>query len=160
MSRNEILKDRLKKSFEVPEEDEIKDLFEDPKQEAPDPEPDEDEIVEAAKMGSGHYAIDIFGHKVVFNILNIRKQVQALQLASVVKDKTGYSVAVRTAYFSLSVETIDDVPFYTNIANDGSEHLQRYNIALNYHLNFVNRFFDEYMERENEIEKKLNSLKK
>lgn len=160
MSRNEILKDRLDRDLEAPEEDKVGDAFEDPKPEVPEPEPDEDEVVEAAKEGAGHYATEIYGHKVTFDILNIRKQVQALQLASAVKDETGHIIALKAAYFAMSVDTIDDAPFYVNVANDGSERIQRYNIALNYHTSFVNRFFDEYVQRENEIEEKLNNLKK
>lgn len=160
MSRNEILKDRLDKDMEAPEEDEVGDAFEDPKPQIPEPDPDENEVVEAAKEGAGHYATEIYGHKVTFDILNIRKQVQALQLASTVKDETGHIIALKAAYFAMSVDTIDDAPFYVNVANDGSERIQRYNIALNYHTSFVNRFFDEYVQRESEIEEKLNNLKK
>lgn len=162
MSRNEILQKRTEEELKGPDPDPEKTegFLEDPKPEPPQEDLDEKEIVEAAQMGSGHYTVDIYGHNVTYDILNIKKQLQALELANSVRDETARALALKTAYFALSVDTIDYAPFYVKVANDGSERIQRFNIAMQYYADFISKFFDDYVERENEIEKKLDSLKK
>lgn len=160
MSRNEILQKRAEEELKGPDPEKTEDFLEDPKPEPPQEDLDEKEIVEAAQMGSGHYTVDIYGHNVTYDILNIKKQLQALELANSVRDETARALALKTAYFALSVDTIDYAPFYVKVANDGSERIQRFNIAMQYYADFISKFFDDYVERENEIEKKLDSLKK
>lgn len=160
MSRNEILQKRAEEELKGPEPEKTEDFLEDPKPEPPQEDLDEKDIIEAAQQGSGHYTVDIYGHEVTYDILNIKKQLQALDLANTVRDETARALALKTAYFALSVDTIDHVPFYVKVANDGSERIQRFNLAIQYYADFINRFFDDYVKRENEIEKKLDSLKK
>ena len=160
MSRNEILQKRTEEELKGPDPEKTEDFLEDPKPEPPQENLDEKEIIEAAQMGSGHYTVDIYGHNVTYDILNIKKQLQALELANSVRDETARALALKTAYFALSVDTIDYAPFYAKVANDGSVRIQLFNIAMQYYADFISKFFDDYVERENEIEKKLDSLKK
>lgn len=160
MSRNEILQKRTEEELKGPDPEKTEDFLEDSKPEPPQENLDEKEIVEAAQMGSGHYTVDIYGHNVTYDILNIKKQLQALELANSVRGETARALALKTAYFALSVDTIDYAPFYVKVVNDGSERIQRFNIAMQYYADFISKFFDDYVERENEIERKLDSLKK
>lgn len=147
-------------SFDVPPDNETVNAFNDRVEAESEPELDEQEIIDAIVQGSGHFDVEILGHKVTFDLLNIKRQIQAMEMAATVHDDTAHALALKTAYFALSVDTIDDLPFYVKIANDGSDRTARYAKALGYHRVFIDRFFDEYVKHESEVDEKLNNLKK
>lgn len=147
-------------TFDVPDNENIADAFDDKPKSDDNKKLDEQEIIDSIVQGSGKFDIDIFGHKVVFDLLNIKRQIQAMEMAATVHDDTAHALALKTAFFALSVESIDDLPFYVKISNDGSDRVARYSKALGYHRIFIDKFFDEYAKRESEVEKKLDNLKK
>ena len=147
-------------AFDVPTDDETVNAFNDKTEVDDGPELDEQEIIDAVVQGSGHFDVDILGHKVVFDLLNIKRQIQAMEMAATVHDDAAHALALKTAFFALSVESIDDLPFYVKISNDGSDKVARYRKALGYHRIFIEKFFDEYAKRESEVEEKLDNLKK
>lgn len=149
-----------KETFDIPDDKDTIKAFNDKQKVEKEDELDEHEIIDAIVQGSGHFDVEILGHKVVFDLLNIKKQIQAMEMASTIHDDTAHALALKTAFFALSVDTIDDVPFYVKIANDGSDRTARYAKALGYHRVFIDKFFNEYAKHESEVDEKLENLKK
>lgn len=118
------------------------------------------EVVDAALQGGDSRMVTIFRHEVTFDLLNVRQEMQAYSLAKVSKDTPAYDFALQTAYFALSVRTIDSVPFHTSIASDGSEAAERWRIAVRYYRPFIQRFFAEYLKAKNEVNSALEALEK
>ena len=126
-------------------------------------EPDEDEemeVVDAALQGGSSRTVTILRHEVVFDLLNVRQEMQAYSLAKVSKETPAYDFALQTAYFALSVRTIDSVPFHTSIASDGSEAAERWRLAVRYYRPFIQRFFAEYLKARDEVNSALEALEK
>lgn len=146
---------RSEKDAEIKAEDPL-----DEKPEISEPEPDESEILDLAQQGSGTFDMDLVGHKVVYSLLNVKQQTQALELCTSYHDDTAHGIALETAYFALSVISIDDEPFYEPLANDGSAPLAKFRKALTYYPKVMDLFFAEYVRKENELSKKLENLKK
>lgn len=122
-------------------------------------EPTEEDLVDAVRMGAATETVEIMGHEVTFSVLNTRRELQAGQLTRSVADSVR-PMAIRTAYFALSVQTIDSIPFYTPIAADGSEHIARYQKALDYYSPFIDAFWEEYVDLRNETIEKMDALGK
>ena len=130
----------------------------------PTPEPpsedEEMEVVDAALQGGSSRTVTILRHEVVFDLLNVRQEMQAYSLAKVSKETPAYDFALQTAYFALSVRTIDSVPFHTSIASDGSEAAERWRLAVRYYRPFIQRFFAEYLKARDEVNSALEALEK
>lgn len=131
----------------------------DPTPQEPD-EDDEMEVVDAALQGGSSRTVTILRHEVVFDLLNVRQEMQAYSLAKVSKETPAYDFALQTAYFALSVRTIDSVPFHTSIASDGSEAAERWRLAVRYYRPFIQRFFAEYLKARDEVNSALEALEK
>lgn len=119
----------------------------------------ESDIIDAINMGAAQKTVTIMGHEIVFSLLNTRRELQAGQLTRSVADAVR-PMAIRTAYFALSVQTIDGIPFYVPIAADGSEHIARYQKALDYYDSFISAFWDEYVALRTENDERLENLGK
>ena len=121
---------------------------------------EEQEIVAACMQGASEAEVKIFGHRVKMKLLSIKEEIQAASLAKASQGTSAYTFARSTAYFALSCQSIDGIPFYVSIAADGSEAPARWKIALDYYRPFVDAFFKQYTELRKQEEEKLDRLEK
>lgn len=119
----------------------------------------EKDIIDAVNMGAAQKTVTIMGHDVTFSLLNTRREIQTGQLTRSASDAVR-PMAIRTAYFALSVQSIDGIPFYVPIAADGSEHIARYQKALDYYDAFISQFWNEYLKLRAETDEELDKLGK
>lgn len=120
----------------------------------------EQEIVAACLQGAAEQVFDVFGHKVKMKLLSMKEELQAASLAKASQGTSAYSFALSTAYFALSCMSIDGIPFYTSIVNDGSEAPSRWKVALDYYRPFIEKCFECYSKMRAEEEEKLEALGK
>lgn len=118
------------------------------------------EVVDAIRAGECTKSVEIMGHQVVFKALNVREELIATRLAKPMRETDGHDIALQTAYFAMSVISIDGMPFYNPIAATGEEPGARYSLALNYYRTFVSKFFVEFTEFRKETDEELDRLGK
>lgn len=117
-------------------------------------------VVDALKAGEQTDTVDIFGHTITYKALSIREELMAERLAKPMAGTNGYNTALATAYFSQSVQTIDNLPFDVAISDNGDAPARRFSIAMNYYRPFISAWFDKFLSFRESIDKELAKLGK
>lgn len=138
----------------------VEPLIQDSEQKADSVQEQEQELVEAYKLGAGTDIVTVMGHEVRYHVLNMKQELQAHSLCKSVKDTDAYSMALQTAYFALAVDSIDGEQFYASIVENATEPSERWKAALKYYRPFIEAFFEKYAEFRNEQNEKLERLGK
>ena len=136
----------------------IEPLLHDSEQETNSVQEQEQELVEAYKLGAGTDIVTIMGHEVRYHVLNMKQELQAHSLCKSVKDTDAYTMALQTAYFALAIDSIDGEMFYESIVENATEPSERWKAALKYYRPFIEAFFEKYAEFRNEQNEKFEFL--
>lgn len=120
----------------------------------------EQAVVEAFAIGAGMHEAVIYRHNVRFKLLNIRQEIQACSLCKATEKTSAYVFAMKTAYFAMSCQAIDEIPFYSPISETAIEPSERWKLALDYYRPFIEAFWKEYAAFRDDQMEQLESVKK
>ena len=117
--------------------------------------------INSASREAEIFTEDFAGHSVKYRLLNTREDLQTAVMIKKWEGTEAYEEARATAVFSLSVISIDNVPFYQAISTDFNLACHdRWEKAINYYTHFIGLWYDAYMEHSAEMLEAYEELKK
>jgi hypothetical protein len=120
------------------------------------------EIEEALeKLGGKAFDFTIAGHSIQSHLLNVREELSVDRLTKDYEGTMAYPSALKTATFALSVDLIDDSPFFQALEKDSEQTaLARFKKAQNFYRAVIQAWFEEYEKKAEKEAEALENLKK
>lgn len=120
------------------------------------------DIGQAVKeLGSEKFETVIKGHVFKSHLLDIDEELSVGRICQKYENSPAYNTAVKTATFALSMDSIDNSPWFYSI-NDFKENLrdEKFEKAIHFYRTVVDIWFSAYSEKLKDMIEALNDFKK